>query len=175
MFAGLQPTRILEVGLGCGMPNGPGESVAVWTAIFPAAHVWMAEYDEDCARKYNATLRNARVHVVLGDQSKDRDLARWALQGPFDFVVDDGSHIHSHIMRTLVRLWPTVAPGGVYFVEDLLASSVSNRYNDTLVHPAIRMGRWAQNVILGQPDTLPGIDTVVCREGGCALMKKSED
>ena len=28
--------KILEIGLGCGMPDGPGESADVWRALFPA-------------------------------------------------------------------------------------------------------------------------------------------
>ena len=38
---------------------------------------------------------------------------------PFDIVIDDGSHIGSHIAASFSALWTAVIPGGMYVIEDL--------------------------------------------------------
>lgn len=42
--------------------------------------------------------------------------------GPFDFVIDDGSHLSPDVIASMTLLWPHVAPGGYYIVEDLHVS-----------------------------------------------------
>ena len=39
--------------------------------------------------------------------------------GPFDIVIDDGSHVTSHQIGTFATVYPTIAVNGVYIVEDL--------------------------------------------------------
>lgn len=60
------------------------------------------------------------IHVRVGDQSDGEFLRRVVEEfGPFDIVIDDGSHIPRHQIASLEHLWDAVAPDGVYFVEDL--------------------------------------------------------
>ena len=33
--------------------------------------------------------------------------------------IDDGSHKNSHILKSFDALWPSLAPGGLYFLEDI--------------------------------------------------------
>jgi len=35
-----------------------------------------------------------------------------------DVIIDDGSHLPSHMWYTLQQLWPLVKPGGYYVLED---------------------------------------------------------
>lgn len=42
--------------------------------------------------------------------------------GPFDFIIDDGSHLSPDVIHTFMLLWPQVQPGGYYIVEDLHVS-----------------------------------------------------
>jgi hypothetical protein len=42
--------------------------------------------------------------------------------GPFDVIVDDGSHLSKDVIATFVLLWDSVAPGGLYVIEDLHVS-----------------------------------------------------
>jgi hypothetical protein len=49
--------------------------------------------------------------------------------GPFDPVVDDGSHAWAHQIATFQRLVQTLAPGGFYVLEDLDTS-----YGDYVRH-----------------------------------------
>jgi len=39
--------------------------------------------------------------------------------GPFDIIIDDGSHMSHHIIASFNALFPHVRPGGIYVVEDL--------------------------------------------------------
>lgn len=39
--------------------------------------------------------------------------------GPFDVIVDDGSHQASHIITTFETMFPYVTAGGMYVMEDL--------------------------------------------------------
>ena len=41
--------------------------------------------------------------------------------GPFDFIIDDGSHVGQHITTSFKMLWQHLKPGGYYFIEDLHA------------------------------------------------------
>lgn len=42
--------------------------------------------------------------------------------GQFDYIIDDGSHLSPDVIATMTLLWPHVAPGGYYIVEDLHVS-----------------------------------------------------
>lgn len=42
--------------------------------------------------------------------------------GPFDVIIDDGSHRNQHMLKTMEMLFDHVAPGGVYIVEDMFTS-----------------------------------------------------
>lgn len=42
--------------------------------------------------------------------------------GPFDVIVDDGSHIGAHMIASIGVLWDAVVPGGFYIIEDLATS-----------------------------------------------------
>ena len=42
--------------------------------------------------------------------------------GPFDVIIDDGSHRSEHIRATFAILFPLLTPNGVYVVEDVQTS-----------------------------------------------------
>jgi len=64
-------------------------------------------------------LRRHNVHLAVGDQSDPAFLAELtSAYGPFDIVIDDGSHVPRHQIASLEHLWPTLPSGSVYLVED---------------------------------------------------------
>jgi hypothetical protein len=70
-----------------------------------------------------ASLTGPGIDVRIGDQSDSTFLATLVEQyGPFDIVIDDGSHLPAHQIASLEFLWPHVRNGGVYLVEDLATS-----------------------------------------------------
>ena len=48
-------------------------------------------------------------------------LTRWLAEtgGNFDVVVDDGGHTSKQMLRTFEAFWPSLASGGLYFIEDI--------------------------------------------------------
>jgi len=109
------PRSILEIGV-----KGGG-STALWKTLFPTALV--IGMDIKLRPWLTAQPSEDGVVYLKGDQT---DIARLreiaAAHGPFDLVIDDGSHVTDHQETTLRALLPTVRPGGFYVVEDTHAS-----------------------------------------------------
>jgi cephalosporin hydroxylase len=92
-----------------------GQSVAMWAEYFANGRV--VGLDINPGAKQHET---DRVRIEIVDQSKPADLVRAAAtHGPFDLIVDDGSHIWDHQIVTLRTVFPFVKPGGYYILEDI--------------------------------------------------------
>lgn len=112
------PIKFLEIGVGgYDDPNKGGESLRMWKEYFPKATI----HGLDIADK---TPHNEdRILTIQGDQADRTFLKQLNEQyGPFDIVVDDGSHINSDVIRSFTVLFPLLQPTGVYAVEDLQTS-----------------------------------------------------
>eukprot|EP01062_Namystynia_karyoxenos_P040244 TRINITY_DN29363_c0_g1_i1.p2 TRINITY_DN29363_c0_g1~~TRINITY_DN29363_c0_g1_i1.p2 ORF type:complete len:308 (+),score=60.14 TRINITY_DN29363_c0_g1_i1:69-992(+) len=147
--------RVLEIGLGCEGLKDIGLGVRLWGEYLPRATLHVVEYNEPCLRGFVERNRAKRwgprggLHVHTGDQSNLTFLARLAAQsGPWDVVVDDGSHESDHQIASFTALWPHVAPGGLYAIEDLQTSFWAGRWggNGTAV-------RWIADSLLPQVHT----------------------
>ena len=101
-------TRVLEIGV------LDGASLRTWSDYFPNATIVGADINE-ATRRY----ASSRISIEIADQSKDADLRRLAALGPFDLIVDDGSHFWRHQVRTFQVLAGAVRSGGFYVLEDL--------------------------------------------------------
>jgi demethylmacrocin O-methyltransferase len=110
-----QPVRVLEIGIGgYGDPKSGGGSLRMWQRYFPRGLV----YGLDIAAKPG--LGTPRIRTLQGDQSDPAYLARLAEEyGPFDIVIDDGSHRNEHVLTSFQALFPHVRPRGFYVIEDL--------------------------------------------------------
>jgi hypothetical protein len=110
---------VLEIGVG-GITSfegfettAGGQSLRMWRDYFPNAEIVGVDINEK-------DVPGARVHFVRGDQSDSAFLQEVVRKyGPFDVVIDDGSHIGRHIQASYAALWGAVTPGGMYVVEDL--------------------------------------------------------
>ena len=113
--------KMLEIGLGCDMNDGPGASVLLWRSLLPLAELWEADVNGRCVEEYRARLEPLGIRTLVGSQRDPGTLAEWmhTSGGRFDVIIDDGSHTNVDITTTFDHLWPHVAPGGLYFVEDL--------------------------------------------------------
>ena len=121
--------KMLEIGLGCDMHYGPGASVAVWKKLFPKADLWEAEFDAGCVTKHREGVMLKGINLLTGDQGNDVVLDSWieTSGGNFDVVIDDGGHHNCQIWHSFQKLWPTVKPGGLYFMEDMHVGKL-NKY-----------------------------------------------
>lgn len=113
--------KMLEIGLGCDMNYGPGASVQVWKKLFPKAELWEAEYVAECVKKAKERGQLDGIHTLVGDQGNTTVLDGWIQEsgGEFDVIIDDGGHKNCQIYTSFMKLWPTVKPGGLYFIEDM--------------------------------------------------------
>ena len=108
LLVGLEPQRILEIGV-----KGGG-STALWKQIFPSATVVGMDI------KLRSWLSDDGVIYVQGDQSDPVQLEALGTEhGPFDLVIDDGSHESAHQAASLRGLLGHVRAGGLYVIEDL--------------------------------------------------------
>lgn len=113
-----KPVRLLEIGIGgYDDPDLGGASLRMWRDYFRRGLVVGMDIHP------KPGVQGPRVRTVQGDQSDPDLIARiGAGAGPFDIVVDDGSHVSSHVITTFGALFPHVRPGGFYVIEDLQTS-----------------------------------------------------
>lgn len=106
-------TTVLEIGVGGYDEFDGGSSLRMWRTYFPNAQVIGVDI-------YAKNLSEPRIVTVQGDQSDRSFLTQLAERfGPFDLIVDDGSHVNEHVLTTLDVLFGAVKPGGTYAIEDV--------------------------------------------------------
>lgn len=97
-----------------------GQSLAMWRDYLERSKIVGIDIDPAC-RQYANPL--GRVHVEIGSQDDPEFLAQVVAEhGPFDMVLDDGSHLQAHVIASFKSLWSAVKPGGLYVVEDTVTS-----------------------------------------------------
>ncbi|MFI1913933.1 class I SAM-dependent methyltransferase [Nocardia sp. NPDC020380] len=113
-----EPVRVLEIGIGGYKdPADGGASLRMWKAFFPRGIVTGL----DIFPKHG--LDETRLRTVQGDQNDPAFLESLAAKyGPFDVIIDDGSHINEHVITSFQTLFRHVRPGGVYVIEDLFTT-----------------------------------------------------
>ena len=109
-----RPIRLLEIGIGgYRSEQAGGSSLRMWADYFPAASIVGLDLEK------KSFAMPARVSIEQGSQADRRTLAAIAERhGPFDVIIDDGSHQPAHILTSFDELYPTMTPDGIYIVED---------------------------------------------------------
>jgi methyltransferase family protein len=113
-----KPITLLEIGVGgYAKPFHGGDSLRMWKRYFPNGKIIGIDlYDK-------SALQENRIDIIQGDQSDHNFLKELAhLKGPFDIIIDDGSHVQSHILASFETLFPLMKPGGIYVIEDTQTS-----------------------------------------------------
>ena len=108
-----QPLRILEMGV------WRGGSLDLWRKYFgPEAIIFGIDIDEVIT-----TLGIDSAEVRVGSQT-DQAFLMGVLEemGGVDVVIDDGSHLSKDVIASLKILFPHLAEGGKYIIEDLHTS-----------------------------------------------------
>ncbi|GAA0938500.1 class I SAM-dependent methyltransferase [Nonomuraea longicatena] len=112
-FRRFRDSRVRVLEIGC---DG-GESMRMWTHYFRRGEVIRMD------AKDKALTAPQRARSVFGAQDDLDFLARVAAEhGPFDLVIDDGSHVNDHVLTSFRILFPHLRAGGLYVIEDLGAS-----------------------------------------------------
>jgi hypothetical protein len=115
-YRDVKDIKILEIGA------RHGNSLKTWSRYFSSPKLILGlaygKSSEGVEDNVQGLLRTG-LEIMRGDQSQIETLVRIQQRGMFDVIIDDGSHVPSHMTFTLFHLWPAVKPGGMYVVEDL--------------------------------------------------------
>lgn len=139
--------QMLEIGLNAGGPEVGGgvdrvldvsPSVAMWLQYFPHAVIHGFDISDF------SPLKHPRFRFVRGDSGVEADLQRVSPgEGEaFGLIVDDGSHASFHQQLALKVLFPKLAAGGLYIVEDLHWQSP---YYEDQLPPTIKTAELVQH------------------------------
>lgn len=103
------PISFLEIGI------WKGGSIPMWQDYLPdGSKLTFVDIDPAC-KSHEIDGTNIRI----GNQADPKFLAELAKEfGPFDLVLDDGSHVCAHQIASFEGLWPHLNNGGLYMVED---------------------------------------------------------
>jgi hypothetical protein len=111
------PLRILEIGI------WQGASMQLWRSYFENPDTIIVGIDilPECSR-FDSSATG--IHVRIGSQDDPVFLKKVVDEfGPFDLIIDDGSHHSSHIISSFNHLYADgLKESGIYFVEDLHAN-----------------------------------------------------
>lgn len=105
--------RLLEIGC------FKGGSLDLWKRYLgPYAQIVGIDIDPNCRAHSQEQIR-----IEIGSQADKEFLIRLDEElGPFDIVIDDGSHVMSDIATSFSVLYPRLHRDGIYIVEDLHAA-----------------------------------------------------
>lgn len=101
-----------------------GESLRMWQSLFPLGKITGVDISP-------ASVFPKGVRSVISAQ----DNPELAELGPFDLIVDDASHNGKLSRRTFEIMWPRVADGGYYVVEDWFIGI--EKYHDGSYDPSM--------------------------------------
>jgi len=126
------PLKILEVG------TNKGSSLRMWAEYFKNAQV----FGTDITRGYElpGMLEHPNITTDLVDQGDHTAMVEYGYHnGPWDIIIDDGSHRQDHIMITLGAMFQFVRPNGLFVIEDVITGENwldGNTWNPTNDRPA---------------------------------------
>lgn len=112
-----RPLRVLEIGVLM------GSSLRMWKQYFTHSDTVLVGIDIDPRCMHHDAPKEG-IHVRIGSQDDPAFLKSVIAEfGKFDLIIDDGSHVSSHIIATFNHLYADgLQDDGIYFVEDLHAN-----------------------------------------------------
>ncbi len=105
-----QPVTLLEIG------NGEGGSAQLWKRYLgPYAQIVSVDIRPGCLDH-----AEEQIAIRIGHQADPAFLDAVLKEfGVPDIIIDDGSHVMSHVVTSFKYLYPRLSLSGVYLVEDL--------------------------------------------------------
>jgi hypothetical protein len=105
-----KPVTFIEIGC------GRGGSLQMWKRYFgPHARIVGIDILPECKE-----FEEDQIEIRIGAQQDRQFLENVIAEfGAPDIVLDDGSHVMSHVIASFQFLYPRVAKNGIYMVEDL--------------------------------------------------------
>ncbi len=123
------------------------------------------------------------LNIFPGDQSNETQLANLITKfGPWEVIVDDGGHTMQQQRISFMALFPTLMPGGLYFLEDLHTSFISgyggngDGSGDTAMALMTQLASDLTKISEKLPSNLAAIANTIrnvdCFEKICVVVKK---
>lgn len=132
--------RLLELGV------AHGHSLRMWAEIFSNALIVGVDDSQHCRLH-----QRIGIDVIIADCNDAAKMAAVSmLYGPFDVVIDDCSHQFLQMRTSFEELYPRLAPGGVYVVEDFTLSRTGGPDGPTEIDEFAM--RWNGAVEFGRTD-----------------------
>ena len=102
------PIKLLEIGV------FEGNSLLTWSEYFPNSSIIGIDINPECKQ-----YEKDNIIIEIGSQV-DEEFLKEVIEkhGPFDMILDDGSHFQSHMIKSFEILFPHVKNQGIYIVED---------------------------------------------------------
>lgn len=168
------PINLLEMGV------LRGAGLRMWSEYLthPAARIHGIDSD-----LVDVTMPDdRRVTASRGSQSDEAFLKTLPCQ-VWDVVIDDAGHVARHQITSFALMWPRVAPGGLYFLEDLHSA-----FAPSLNEPGVpTIMQWLYSVLADMQDhrgvyglakrdaadMWDTIDTVTVRKGMAIFRKQT--
>ena len=109
--------RVLEIGIGgYDEPESGGASLRMWQQYFRRGVIYGLDVHEK-------RIDGPRIRTLQGDQGDRAFLRQMSVdEGPFDIIIDDGSHLNRDVLASFDALFPLLKDGGLYVIEDLQTS-----------------------------------------------------
>jgi hypothetical protein len=110
-----EPVNFFEIGIGgYSDPQAGGASLRMWKEYFAAGQIFGLDFYDKGAHAED------RICIYKGSQTDEAVLRGIANDiGRIDIILDDGSHYSEHVIKTFEFMFPLLASGGLYIVEDI--------------------------------------------------------
>lgn len=172
-----------------------GQSLKTWRDYFYRSDIIGIDINPECKQ-----YENDKIRVEIGSQDDGEFLQSVKDKyGPFDMILDDGSHINNHVIFSFEHLFDSIKSGGIYIVEDCatsyweewgggfrkentsmeyfkkLTDDINFRgimnYNKPNVH-ARREDWCTENIMVEQPDCRTDIESITFLNGIIMIRKR---
>jgi len=110
--------NLLEIGAGGEEnPLEGGCSLRMWKNYFPFANIFSIDIFD------KSLIQEPRIKIFKGNQADEGFLDKVVKEiGEIDIIIDDGSHLNDHVIRTFTHLFQYLKDGGIYVIEDTQTS-----------------------------------------------------
>jgi hypothetical protein len=141
ILKGREITKMIEVGV------LTGASLKMWREYFPFAFILGIDI--------NPIVKIPNVPILQADGADRESLMRAIYTtgiNRYDLIIDDGGHTMKQQQTTFATLWPFLAAGGIYIIEDL---HTSRMWEYKHVDDAITTEDWIKSGFQGSNHALP--------------------
>ncbi len=110
--------NLFEIGIG-GDENRymGGASLRMWRSYFKRSMITGLDIVD------KSIFSEPRINIYMGSQTDESLLKKIdSEKGPFDIIIDDGSHRNEHVLKSFSVLFPLLKSGGIYVIEDTQTS-----------------------------------------------------